>query len=98
MSPHSLVAIIGNYLRAVKRCLRWVKQQGYLDDNSIADLEVPSGENREVMIRPAEFERILTFVCDESFRELLLVAWETGCRPQEILKVTASHMVVANAR
>lgn len=87
-----------NYLRAVKRCLRWAKQQGYIDDNPIADLEVPSGENREVVIRPAEFERILTFVRDERFRELLLVAWETGCRPQEILKVTASHVDLAHAR
>lgn len=87
-----------NYLRAVKRCLRWAKQQGYIDDNPIADLEVPSGENREVMIRPSEFDRILTFVRDEGFRELLLVAWETGCRPQEILKVTANHVDVANAR
>lgn len=87
-----------NYLRAVKRCLRWAKQQGYIDNNPIADLEVPSGENREVMIKPAEFERILTFVRDEGFRELLLVAWETGCRPQEILKVTAGHVDVTNAR
>jgi integrase len=87
-----------NYLQAVKRCLRWAKQQGCIDDNPIADLEAPSGENREVMIRPEEFERILTFVRDEGFRELLLVAWETGCRPQEILKVTAGHVDVANAR
>jgi integrase len=87
-----------NYLRAVKRCMRWAKQQGYVEDNPIADLEVPSGENREVVIRPEEFERVLTFVRDEGFRELLLVAWETGCRPQEILKVTAGHVDVVNAR
>lgn len=87
-----------NYLRAVKRCMRWAKQQGYIDDNPVADLEVPSGENREVVIRAEEFERLLTYVRDDAFRRLLLVAWETGCRPQEILKVTAGHVDIANAR
>lgn len=87
-----------NYLRAVKRCMRWAKQQGYIDENPIADLEVPSGESREVVIRRDEFNRILTFARDERFRELLLAAWETGCRPQEILKVTAGHVDLVNAR
>jgi integrase len=64
-----------NYLRAVKRCMRWARQQGYIDDNPIADLEVPAGESRKVVIRPDEFERLLTFVRDEAFRKLLLVAW-----------------------
>ncbi len=87
-----------NYLRAIKRCMRWAKQQGYIDANPIADLEVPSGEAREVVIRPEEFARILTFVRDEAFRQLLLVAWDSGCRPQEILKVTAMHVDVTNSR
>jgi integrase len=87
-----------NYLRAVKRCMRWAKQQGYIDDNPIAELEVPSGESREVVIRPEEFERLLSFVRDDALRQLLVVAWETGCRPQEILKVTARHVDLANAR
>jgi integrase/recombinase XerD len=87
-----------NYLRAVKRCMRWAKQQGYIDDNPIADLEVPSGESREVVIRPAEFERLLSLARDPALHDLLLVAWETGCRPQEILKVTANHVDLANSR
>ncbi len=87
-----------NYLRAVKRCLRWAKQQGYIDENPIADLEVPSGENREVCIRPAEFDQLLTFVRDDAFRQLLVVAFDTGARPQEILKVTSAHVDVVNSR
>ena len=30
-----------NYCRSVKRCLRWAKQQGYIDRNPVADMEMP---------------------------------------------------------
>jgi site-specific recombinase XerD len=41
-----------NYLRSVKRCLKWAVKQGYLDKNPVADLEVPAGEHKEVVISP----------------------------------------------
>ena len=87
-----------NYLRAVKRCMKWAKKQGYIDENPIEHLEVPSAENREVVIRPTEFDHLLTYVRDESFEDLLITAWETGCRPQELLRVTADHVDVSGQR
>lgn len=62
----------------VRRGTRWARQQGYIDDHPIADLRIPSAENREAVIRPEDFEQILTFVQDSSLRNLLLFAWETG--------------------
>ena len=47
--------------------MKWAKKQGYIDENPVEALEVPAAENREVVIRPAEFEQLLTFVRDESF-------------------------------
>jgi integrase len=82
----------------VKRCFRWAKQQGYIEDNPIADLEVPAGENREIVIRRADFERLLSCCRDQTFRDVLVTAWETGCRPQELVKVTAEHVDLANER
>ena len=35
-----------NYLRTVKRCLSWAKQQGYIDVNPVEHLEVPGAERR----------------------------------------------------
>jgi hypothetical protein len=90
-----------NYLRAVKRCMRWAKQQGYIDDNPIADLPLPSGESREIVVSPAEFERLLGFVRNDAFRDLLHAAWDTGCRqPENIavrlsVKVSAPHVASA---
>ncbi len=87
-----------NYLRAVKRCIRWAKEQGYIDDSPVAYLKIPAGANREIVIRPDEFEAILALAPDRSLKDLLIAAWETGCRPQEILKVTAHHVDLVNKR
>lgn len=87
-----------NYLRSIKRCLAWAVKQGYLDTNPIAALEVPTGERREVVISPDEFQTLLSFCRDENFRDLVIVTWETGCRPQESLRVEARHVDLANER
>ena len=87
-----------NYLRAVKRCMKWAKQQGYIDVNPVEALEIPAAESKEVFITHPEFERLLTFVRDGTFRDLIVTAWETGCRPQELLRVEARHVDLENQR
>lgn len=87
-----------NYCRAVKRCIRWAKKQGYLNENPIVDLELPRGGKREKVVSVGEWESILAAVSDRSFRELLVVTWETGCRPQESLRVEARHVDLLNQR
>ncbi|TWT37442.1 site-specific tyrosine recombinase XerC [Posidoniimonas corsicana] len=87
-----------NRMRAVKRCLRWACSQGYIETNPIAHLSVPSAEGREVYICPTEFETLLSFVRTERFAELLKATYQTGCRPQEILRVEARHVDLANSR
>ena len=87
-----------NFLRSIKRCYRWAKRQGYLADNPIAEIEVPSAEARDVAISKQEFDRLLAFVRNDSFRDLLITTWESGCRPQESLRVEARHVDVANQR
>jgi len=87
-----------NYLRSVKRCLKWAKKQGYIDRNPIEDLEVPVAEHREVAITREGFDEFLGFVRNESFRDLVSVTWETGCRPQESLRVEARHVDLQNQR
>jgi integrase len=87
-----------NYLRSVKRCMKWAKKQGYIERNPIDDLEVPVAEHREIAITREEFEEFLGFVRNESFRDLVTVTWETGCRPQESLRVEARHVDLKNQR
>jgi integrase len=87
-----------NYLRAVKRAFSWARKQGYIDSNPIAHLEIPAADRREIVISEAEYASILDATRHESFRDLLDITWETGCRPQESLRVEARHVDLANER
>lgn len=87
-----------NYCRAIKRCMAWAKKQGHIDLNPIADLEQPRGGKREVVVSAAEYDEILSLIVDDSFRDLVVVTWETGCRPQESLRVEGRHVDLANQR
>jgi integrase len=87
-----------NYCRSVKRAMRWAKRQGYIDRNPIADMEQPKAGKRETVISQKDFDGLLGRIPDRSFRDLLITTWETGCRPQESLRVEARHVDLANCR
>ncbi len=87
-----------NYVRSVKRCLKWALRQGYVDTDPIADMEVPGAEAREVRVLKEEFETLCSFIRDDTFLELCRVCYTTGCRPQEILRVEARHYEPAHKR
>jgi integrase len=87
-----------NYLRTIKRCLTWAVRQGYLDRNPIAAIEIPAAENREIVVTPEEYAAMMSVVHDEHLRDLIIVTWETGCRPQESLRVEGRHIDRMNKR
>jgi integrase len=87
-----------NYIRSVQRAMRWAEQQGRIERSPIAHMEKPVGGKREVVITQAEFDALLSATRMREFRDLLIVSWETGCRPQESLRVEARHVDVQLAR
>src|SRR5207302_34650 len=64
----------------------------------IARIEKPRAGKRNLVIEEAGFETILKAVKDQLFRDLLQVAWETGARPQELLRVEARHVDAPHSR
>jgi integrase len=78
--------------------MTWARQQGYIDENPIRDLEVPGATAREVFISGEEFERACGLIRDRDFLELCRVTFEVGCRPQEILRIEARHCDFKNSR
>lgn len=78
--------------------MKWALRQGYIERDPLELLEVPSGERREVYVPPEEFERLLTFVTDQNFKDLLITTYTTGCRPQESLRVQTRHIELENRR
>lgn len=87
-----------NYVRSMKRCTLWAKLQGYIKENPIEGLEVPGANRREVVLSLEDFNVMLSHIPDPALRQLCLVAFETGCRPQEILRVEARHMDAKHER
>jgi integrase/recombinase XerD len=87
-----------NCIRAVKRSIKWSHRQGYIDSNPLAELEAPSPGRREVLISEQEYAMLLGAVRDPAFYDLIVTTWETGCRPQESLRVEARHVDVKNQR
>jgi integrase len=78
-------------LISVSRAFNWAKKQGRIDANPIQHVEKPPQGRRENIITPEMFARIKSFLKAGAFKDLLVVAWEVGCRPQEILRVEARH-------
>lgn len=87
-----------NYCRAVQRAMKWAEEQGYIDRSPLANLRKPRGGKREQVVSSQEFTHLLAATKDEEFKNLLTMTWETGCRPQELLRVEARHVDVINSR
>lgn len=87
-----------NYFRSIKRCLSWAKRQGRINSNPLEGLDIPGAERKEVYVSSDEFENLLAFVPDDRFRDLLITTYQTGCRPQESLRVIADWVDVKNGR
>lgn len=81
-----------NYMRTVKRCLNWSLKQGFIDVNPVATLEIPSADHKEVAFTPDQVETLLRYIRNPSLRDLVITTIETGCRPQESLRVEARHV------
>jgi len=71
---------------------------GHIDSSPIAYFEKPPAESRDRVLSTQEFEQLLKHVPVDEFRDLLSVHWETGCRPQESLRVEAKFVDLKNSR
>ncbi|MBW3539087.1 MAG: tyrosine-type recombinase/integrase [Planctomycetes bacterium] len=87
-----------NAIAAVKRVFHWAEEQGYIDRSPIAHLKKPQCGKKEVVVPAEHYQRMLDLTHDEPFRDLLTVTWETGCRPQESLRVEARHVDLTHQR
>ena len=87
-----------NYMRTVKRCLKWAKRLGHIKEDPIEFLEVPSGEARDVYLNEAAFADFIQHTSDQNLLDLLVVTYECGCRPQESLRLEIRHLDLERAR
>ena len=84
--------------RSVQQAFNWAEAQGLIERTPIRRVEKPGGTARETPVTAAEFEKLMTLVKDAPFRDLLIAAWDTGARPNELRRVEVRHFDEANAR
>jgi integrase len=61
-------------------------------------MRVPRAERKELYLPPDEFARALEFTPNADIRDLMIITYQTGCRPQELLIVEARHFDEQNQR
>ncbi len=77
---------------ALTRPFNWAAKLGYIDASPVRGIEKPQAEKRDSRMTPADFDRLVGFVKDQPFRDLLTFAYEAGCRPQEARRIEARHL------
>jgi len=77
---------------ALKRVFNFAVKQEYIESNPLQNLEKPEAGSRDLVISPGEYKEILRCVPDRNFSDLLVLLWETGCRPQEATKARPKHV------
>ena len=87
---------------AVQRALNWANKAGKLKSlggkSPLAGMEKPQQGRRELVVTPEEFDAVLAAAGDRNFRDLLVAAWETGARPNELFTVEGSYFDDKGAR
>jgi integrase len=85
--------------QAVQRLLRWGEKTGRTGHSLVCDYQKPGATRRTVVISPDTYRTvILPNIRSAAFRDLVVVAWEVGARPQEFLKAEARHYDAAAKR
>ncbi len=95
--PNWSAGTVRNLWRAVQRLSRWGHHSGLIPEPSILYQEKPMAGLREVVISPEQYKQLLTFVRNDEFRTLVMLAWETGARPQELLAAAGLGLTPVDA-
>jgi integrase len=92
-----------NYSRgaivAVQRAYNWAEEMGYFVATPLKKIKKPPAKRRETHMTPEDFQTILAHLVEgDSFRDLFLFVWMTGCRPQEARHIEPRHVELDQER
>lgn len=87
-----------NLWRAVQRLCRWGHRKGLIPELAVLHQEKPKAGRREVVISPEQYAELLPFIRNDEFKTLVVIGWETGARPQELMAARVRHLDSENKR
>ncbi len=83
---------------AIQRTFNWAEKQGLIERSPIRGIEKPAAGKRTEVITLAQYRQLLEHVQNPRFADLLVAAWETGARPQELTRVEQRHFDEVHSR
>src|SRR5262249_44954033 len=85
-------------IMSVQRAFNWAKKSGHHERSPVVHVEKPPQGKRELVIPFEDHVKMVELAGSEEARDLLTIAWETGARPQEIMRVEARHVQLPGRR
>src|SRR5262249_25771003 len=85
-------------IMSVQRAFNWAKKAGLIERSPVVHVEKPPTGKRERVIEWLDYQAMLDNTRAEEIHDLLTTSWDTGCRPQEIMRVEARHVDFAGRR
>lgn len=83
----------GGAVVAIKRLYHWADELGYMNENPIKKMKKDASQSRKSYMKPEDFGTLLAHLHHtDPFRDLLIFAWNTGARPQEIRHIEHRHI------
>ncbi|HEV3345054.1 MAG TPA: hypothetical protein VG125_32050, partial [Pirellulales bacterium] len=82
--------------RAIKRAVNWAFNQEIIDKLPLRDMEMPERQAREKWYEDDEWQAIIEAIDHPDFLTFVTMLRETGCRPFEVVQVTAANFDRAN--
>ncbi|MGA2068705.1 MAG: tyrosine-type recombinase/integrase [Thermoguttaceae bacterium] len=81
-----------NLVRAVKSGFQWAEDKGYIAKSPVRKVKVPPQYARgdDAYLEPEQWAQVLA-TAEADLLDLLVVMYETGCRPQEVRRVESRH-------
>lgn len=79
-------------IASVKRLFSWAEQEGLLKENHLRRIKLPANKSRMVTLTEKERHEVLNAIKDKAFKRFVIALQNTGCRPSEIARVTASDV------
>jgi integrase len=79
-------------ITVIKAAFNWARKQGYIEASPIADMERPTPRKRIHIMTAEQVDLVLGAIRDQPFHDLVTALRETGCRPNEVITLTADRI------
>lgn len=85
-------------ITSLKAAYSWANEEDEIPFNPIAGMKRPQASKRKQTIPLADFKKILRLSKHKQFRDLLMISWDIGARPQEVKGLLVRHLDLENHR